>query len=62
MKQNKQEFPDISDLLRRKSEGRKRNAARSFGEKIDILEAMRRRLSPINVARNARRPKETPQS
>jgi hypothetical protein len=48
-------YPDISDVLARKAEGRRNLAARSFGEKIDMLEAMRARVAPIRKAREARK-------
>ena len=48
-------YPDISDILRRKAEGRRDLASRSFGEKIEILEALRERAEPIRKAREARR-------
>lgn len=48
-------YPDISDILRRKAEGRRDLASRSFGEKIEILEALRKRVEPIRKAREARR-------
>lgn len=47
-------YPDISDILARKAEGRRELASRSFGEKIEILEAMRARAEPIRRAREAR--------
>jgi hypothetical protein len=49
--------PDISDILARKAEGRRELASRSFGEKIEMLEAMRARTEPIRRAREARRTK-----
>jgi hypothetical protein len=54
MKENP-EYPDISDILQRKAEGRKERAKLSFGQKIDILQAMRARVEPIRRAREARR-------
>ena len=48
-------YPDVSDILARKAEGRREIASRSFGEKIEMLEAMRARLTPIRKAREARR-------
>ena len=47
-------YPDVSDILRRKAEGRKEIAARSFGEKIAMLEALRERLAPFKRARETR--------
>jgi hypothetical protein len=48
-------YPDVSDILVRKQEGRRLNARRSFGEKIAWIEAMRERLAPLKRAREARR-------
>jgi hypothetical protein len=48
-------YPDISDILARKAEGRREIASRSFGEKIEVLEAMRDRVEPIRKARETRR-------
>jgi hypothetical protein len=48
-------FPDISDILARKAEGRREIARRSFGEKIAMMEALRERLEPLKRAREARR-------
>jgi hypothetical protein len=48
-------YPDISDILARKAEGRRELADRSFGEKLKILEAMRARVEPIRRARAARK-------
>lgn len=48
-------YPDISDVLARKAEGRRNLAARSFSEKIEMLEAMRARVAPIRKARDARK-------
>jgi hypothetical protein len=47
-------YPDISDILQRKAEGHKEGAARSFGEKIAMLESMRERLAPLKRAREQR--------
>jgi hypothetical protein len=48
-------YPDVSDILVRKLEGRRSIAARSFAEKISLIEAMRERLAPLKRAREARR-------
>jgi hypothetical protein len=48
-------YPDISDILARKAEGRHDLAKRSLGEKIDALDALRVRVEPIRKAREARR-------
>ena len=47
-------YPDISDILARKEEGRRALARRSFGEKIAWCEEMRERLAPLKRAREAR--------
>jgi hypothetical protein len=48
-------FPDVSDILALKAEGRREIARRSFGEKIAMIEAMRERLAPLKRAREMRR-------
>jgi hypothetical protein len=48
-------FPDVSDILARKAEGRREIARRSFGEKINMIETMRERLAPLKRAREMRR-------
>ncbi len=48
-------YSDIADLLTRKAEGRRELASRSFGEKIEMLEALRARVAPIRKAREVRR-------
>ena len=48
-------YPDISDILARKEEGRRELSRRSFGEKIAWCESMRERLAPLKRAREARR-------
>ena len=53
----KDHFPDISDILARKAEGRREIARRSFGEKIAMMEALRERLEPFKRAREARQAK-----
>lgn len=45
-------YPDISDILQRKAEGRREIAALTFGEKIEMLEVMRERIAPLRDARN----------
>jgi hypothetical protein len=47
-------YPDISDILARKREGRRELARRSLGEKIAWVETMRERLAPLKRAREAR--------
>jgi hypothetical protein len=48
-------YPDVSDILARKQEGRRAIAGRSFSEKIAMIEAMRERLAPLKRARQSRR-------
>jgi hypothetical protein len=55
MKDDQTIFPDISDILARKAEGRREIARRSFGEKIAMMEALRERVEPLKRAREARR-------
>ena len=47
-------YPDISDILKRKAQGRRDLAALPFAEKIARAEALRERLAPIKRAREAR--------
>jgi len=51
-------YPDISDILARKAEGRQESKRRSFGEKIAAMEALRERLAPLRLARQQRREPE----
>jgi hypothetical protein len=48
-------YPDISDILARKALGRRYYASLSFGEKLDMLDALRSRIEPIIRAREIRR-------
>jgi hypothetical protein len=57
MNDDRKVFPDISDILARKAEGRRENARKSFGEKIAMMEALRERLEPLKRAREARKAK-----
>jgi hypothetical protein len=52
---NQRKYPDISDILARKAEGRKELAALSFSQKLAILDQMRARLAPFREAREKRR-------
>jgi len=54
MTKDKPVYPDISDILARKAEGRRDAAKRSFGEKIAWAEEMRERLAPLKRAREER--------
>jgi hypothetical protein len=55
MKRPKTTYPDISDILQRKAEGRRDIAHRTFGEKIAMMEALRERLAPFKRLREQRR-------
>ncbi|HEV2957446.1 MAG TPA: hypothetical protein VGX95_15115 [Xanthobacteraceae bacterium] len=57
MSNDRKDFPDISDILARKAEGRREIARRSFGEKIAMMEALRERLEPFKRLREARQAK-----
>jgi hypothetical protein len=48
------DYPDISDILARKAAGRRQQAALSFAEKLDILDALRERVEPLVRAENPR--------
>jgi hypothetical protein len=54
MKPPKPNYPDISDIVARKAEGRQDAARRTFGEKIAWAEEMRERLAPLKRAREER--------
>jgi len=47
-------YPDVSDILARKKEGRREISRRSLGEKIAMVEAMRERLAPLKRIREER--------
>jgi hypothetical protein len=51
-------YPDITDILARKAEGKRIAAKRSFAEKIAMVEALNARLAPIKAARLARKKSE----
>jgi hypothetical protein len=57
MSDDREAFPDISDILARKAEGRRKNARRTLGEKIAMMEALRERVEPLRRAREARQAK-----
>ncbi len=42
---------DISDILARKAEGRRQSAKLTWGQKIELMEALRERLKPFKEAR-----------
>jgi hypothetical protein len=47
-------YPDISDILARKAEGRRQLSRLSLGQKIALVEALRERLAPLKRAREQR--------
>lgn len=52
-------YPDISDILARKKEGRRDISRRSFGEKIAMVERMRERLAPLKRLREERKKRKS---
>lgn len=52
-------YPDISDILARKAEGRRDLAARSWSEKIRRMEALREAVAPF-ARQRPRRPAMPP--
>ena len=60
MKAPSKNYPDISDILARKEEGRREIAKRSFGEKLAMVEALRERLAPFKRLREQRKRNATP--
>jgi hypothetical protein len=55
MKQAQIIYPDTSEILARKQEGRREISRRSFGEKIAMIEKMRERLAPLKRIREQHR-------
>jgi hypothetical protein len=53
MKPRPPHYPDISDILARKAAGRRALAQLSYGEKLDLLDALRARVEPIRRARGS---------
>lgn len=47
-------YPDVSDIIVKKAQGRRGAAARTFAEKLDMLERLRERVRPFRDARHAR--------
>jgi hypothetical protein len=47
-------YPDLTDILARKAEGRRQRASLSFAEKLAILDEMKERVAPIALSRKAR--------
>jgi hypothetical protein len=46
-------YPDRTDIHARKQQGGRESAARTLGEKIAAMEALRERLAPLKLAREA---------
>ena len=46
---------ELASVLARKAQGRREIARRSFGEKIAMMEALRKRLAPFKRERERRR-------
>jgi hypothetical protein len=57
MNDDRNTFPDISDILARKAGGQRENARKTFGEKIAMMDALRERVAPLKRAREARQAK-----
>ncbi len=55
MKRPAKIYPNVSDILSAKEEGRREISRRSFGAKIAMVEAMRERLAPFKRLRELRR-------
>lgn len=53
------QYPDNSEILARKAEGRKELARATFAQKLVVLEQLRNRVAPLVRAREARRAKAT---
>jgi hypothetical protein len=49
------QHPDLTEILARKASGRRQRASLSFAEKLDILDALRARVEPIQQAREIRK-------
>jgi hypothetical protein len=57
--QSKNIYPNISDVLERKAQGRRKIASLPFTEKLKILEALRERVEPIRRSRELRQTRQT---
>ena len=55
MSATRKSYPDNAAILAQKLRGRRERAALSFAEKLDALDAMRTRVSPIIRSRNLRK-------
>lgn len=52
---NAPHYPDISDFLALKANGREAASKKSFAEKLAIVEALNARLAPLRAARERRK-------
>jgi hypothetical protein len=48
-------YPDVSDIFARKAAGRRQLASLTFGEKLDMLDALRERTAPLRRRRDEKR-------
>jgi hypothetical protein len=55
MKHTGKIYPDVSDILALKQQGRREISRRSFGAKIAMVESMRERLAPLKRLRDLRK-------
>jgi hypothetical protein len=53
--EDKKTYPDIADLIARKAVGRVEIRRLTFGQKIELMEALRERLAPFKALREQRR-------
>jgi|KBSMisStandDraft_5_1062788.scaffolds.fasta_scaffold6273500_1 hypothetical protein len=51
MSDSRASYPDISEILARKAEGRRQRAKMSFTEKLAALDALRERVRPLQQNR-----------
>jgi hypothetical protein len=49
-----QQYPDITDILARKAQGRRERAGLTFAEKLAILDKLKKDVEPIVRARRDR--------
>lgn len=54
------QYPDNSEILARKAQGRRERARLTFAQKLAVLDALRERVAPITRARQARRHIQAP--
>jgi hypothetical protein len=59
MNERRTQYPDIADILARKSLWRNERVRLSFAQKLDILDALKERAEPFVQARTARARRKT---